>query len=260
MLCYSLWHILFWQPQGNMILKILNIYKSKDLLLKKKSSFNHFHSNKIASKFLLSLNSYLPSTAPPIANKLSFALSRKLRSFILNSSSPSSCYPQCVCHTTNISDSVLHLPQISGLICWGSTLPPVEGWLCLYSLVPLSRRSFTLQYIHIWPKWIPSLIALVPLVTTLLLSFSFWAVYSLTTSSSSTYYQHILASFCSNRSLHWNHEKFTNNFYLAKLNGQFSVFLMGICHYWPHLSFLFSFLAYHYSLGYSTSLALLPHF
>ena len=49
----------------------------------KQHSFNLFQLSKTASKFLLALNSYLPSMAPPIANKLSFALSRKLRSFTL---------------------------------------------------------------------------------------------------------------------------------------------------------------------------------
>ena len=105
----------------------------------------------------------------------------------------------------------------------------------------LTREHILLLLFSIYTydqKRIPSLMALIPLTATLL----FFRIYSLTTSPSSTYYQHILASFCSHCSLCWNCCKFTNDFYLTKLNEHFSVFLVSVWHDWSLLSLLSSFL------------------
>lgn len=82
----------------------------------KQHNFNLFHLSKIASKFLLALNSYLPSMAPPIANKLSFALSRKLRSFTLKD-------------LTFFLSPTMHLPHHKRLrLCL--SVPPSSGLVC----------------------------------------------------------------------------------------------------------------------------------
>lgn len=86
--------------------------------------------------------------------------------------------------------------------------------------------------------------ALIPLTATMLLFLK--KIYSLTTSPSFTYYQHILASFCSHCSLCWNCCKFTNDFYLTKLSEhcQSSQWVSDTTDH----SFLSSFLSWHLSL------------
>lgn len=86
--------------------------------------------------------------------------------------------------------------------------------------------------------------ALIPLTATVLLFFK--KIYSLTTSPSFTYYQHILASSCSHCSLCWNCCQFTNDFYLTKLSEhcQSSQWVSDTTDH----SFLASFLSWHLSL------------
>ena len=75
----------------------------------KQHSFNLFNLNKTASKLLLALNSYLPSMAPPIANKL-FCLIKKIEKLYPEE-------PHLLPVTHKRLRFCLSVPPISGLIC-----------------------------------------------------------------------------------------------------------------------------------------------